>query len=266
MERITPEHLIGNPEITLILLTHIKSYELVLPEIKNKTVLDFGCGTGYGSNMLAQDAKQVVAVDIDEQVIEKARAKYSENNLEFKHINSTSNLIKLFPSNYFDVVTSFQVIEHISDVQSYLGYIKYVLKSKGKFFLTTPNAAGRLLPFQRPWNQFHIREYNYKSLSEILRNEFVDIEINGLTATEDLLKRENKRTMKNKWLLWPLTNIFIPEELRQKSLSAIKRILAKKELPKKSSTEIDTLDTKNIRIISKNINKCPNFYAVCYKP
>jgi 2-polyprenyl-3-methyl-5-hydroxy-6-metoxy-1,4-benzoquinol methylase len=265
-ERIVPETDIHNPEKALILLTHLKSYELALSEAKDKIVLDYGCGEGYGANILAQRAKRVFAVDSSAEVINEAKQKYPAENIEFKFVDPDVGISSVFAENSFDMIVSFQVIEHISDPARYLSQIYDLLKPEGKFYLTTPNASQRLLPFQKPWNQFHIKEYTHDSLYEALNKHFLKIKIEGITSSENLLQIERKRTNRNKWILFPFTNMLIPEKLRQFFLSTIKKVtLQNKPKAKDKNKSVVSASKEEVFLTSSRIDKCPNFFAACIK-
>ena len=60
-ERVSPEDYKTNLEDHLIYLLHEKTYQYVLPKIKNKKILDLGCGDGYGAKLLSSDAQHITA-------------------------------------------------------------------------------------------------------------------------------------------------------------------------------------------------------------
>ena len=86
-------------------------YEYATQFTQGQRVLDLGCGEGYGAHLLAQHAKQVVAVDKDKNTIQQAKQKYDLPNLDF-YIQDVSQLHKYFP-DAFDVVCCFHLIEHL---------------------------------------------------------------------------------------------------------------------------------------------------------
>lgn len=260
-ERMVPECYKNDLESHYIFLMHMKSYEAILDEVKGKTVLDFGCGEGYGAKILSQSAQQVTGIDISQEAIEQAKIKYPSPNVSFKHIKTSNDIITILGENSFDIVISYQVIEHIHDATAYLEQIKKVLKPQGRLYLTTPNANFRLLFFQKPWNQFHVREYTYESLQNTLKNFFTEVNIKGFTATERLLAIEEERIRRNKWILWPLTNYFIPEFLRQSSLSWIKKVVLSR-YPRKF-LNFNGLEKEDVYITSAMTKTCPDFFAIC---
>lgn len=93
----------------------------------------------------------------------------------------------------FDLVTSFQVIEHIVDHRRYLEEIQRVLRPGGTVLFTTPNAVLRLDPGMKPWNRFHVREFNAEELTELLRRYFPEVQVQGLFADDELYAVERRR-------------------------------------------------------------------------
>ena len=135
-------------------------------------VLDLGCNTGYGSEILSRKSQKTIGVDVSENAISISRKQYGQCNIDFHLIDGK----KLpFNDNQFDVIISCQVIEHIIDYDIYINEIKRVLSPSGIVFFTTPNAFLRLDPGMKPWNQFHVREFNHSELSSLLNSYFVSV-------------------------------------------------------------------------------------------
>jgi SAM-dependent methyltransferase len=95
--------------------------------------------------------------------------------------------------NSFDAVISFQVIEHVKEVEAFMAEIFRVLKPSGKAFISTPNSRLRLLFFQKPWNPYHVREYNDNQLKNELGRFFTEVSLYGIIARDDLQKMEVRR-------------------------------------------------------------------------
>jgi 2-polyprenyl-3-methyl-5-hydroxy-6-metoxy-1,4-benzoquinol methylase len=83
-------------------------------DLNGKRVLDCGCGTGYSLPILASlfAGNQFIGIDMEQGAIEYASEKYK--NLKFATMNGCC---LAFPSLYFDVVLSFEVLEHLSKKQ-----------------------------------------------------------------------------------------------------------------------------------------------------
>lgn len=183
-ERVIPdESATGFVRVNFV--RHEVAHLYVIKKIRGaRRVLDVGCGTGYGSAMVASRVHEVVGVDNSEEAVAWARAKHQLDNLEFMIMPAT----KLsFPDASFDAAYSIQVIEHIEDVELYLSEVVRVLKPGGRFVLATPN---RLTYSPKGLhNPFHVREYAAKELKELLAPYFREVEVTGLHAGLDLALR-----------------------------------------------------------------------------
>lgn len=134
-ERFLPDECKGEMAIE-----HYQRYQFAKYLVENKTVLDVACGEGYGSSLLAENASKVVGMDIDKLVIAKANEKYGNSKLSFVEGNITQIP---FEDNAFDVIISYETIEHVSEkIQKiFLSEIVRVLKQDGLLVMSTPNKA-----------------------------------------------------------------------------------------------------------------------------
>jgi 2-polyprenyl-3-methyl-5-hydroxy-6-metoxy-1,4-benzoquinol methylase len=118
--------------------SHYKRYEFAKEALnKNEICGDFACGTGYGSIMLGEKAKKVIAVDLDCNVIDKITHRYRTfKNVEF----IVSDLLDLKFIDQFDSIISFETIEHFteSNIQNLFKIFSTALKKEGKIIFSTP--------------------------------------------------------------------------------------------------------------------------------
>ena len=128
-----------------------------------------------------------------------------------------------FKDNSFDVVISFQVIEHISDSMAYINELYRVLKSNGKIIIVTPDRVSRLYSFQKPWNRYHVKEFNMVGLSKLISKKFNILNKCFMSARKDLIEMEMKRTKRLRLLMLPFTLFFIPEKMRVLFISLLKK-------------------------------------------
>jgi SAM-dependent methyltransferase len=175
----------------LLFLRHKKAYEFAGGFCEGKSVLDYGCGGGYGAAVLAGYARKVVGVDIDADALEHAKQHYRSPNLGYEKIPADAPLP--LERESFDVVVSFQVIEHVPDVPRYLSDLQAVLKDTGMILLTTPNRRHRLLPFQKPWNPEHLREYSAAQLERELSPLFEKVLVMGVHGSGEVVAIEHQR-------------------------------------------------------------------------
>jgi SAM-dependent methyltransferase len=169
---------------------HERAYEEAAARAAGREILDVGCNSGYGTLRLAAVARRAVGVDVNPLAIEGARRRPGGRAVEFLAIDGSQ---LPFPDRSFDMVVSFQVIEHVADPAPYLTEIARVLRPDGTALLTTPNAAIRLDPGMPPWNRFHVREYRAADLPGILSVVFDSVDIRGMFATPALYHIEFAR-------------------------------------------------------------------------
>jgi len=151
------------------------SYIFASDLVKNKSVLDFGCGGGYGTEYLSRFTKQIVTgFDIDKRTIEINDKYFNKGNLMFI---SNQKMIK-----EYDIVVSFQVIEHLKEkfVEDYLNNIsKKYLKQRGIFICSTPNKLITSTNLKKPIMVFHEKEYGPIELRLKLKKYFKNVSIFG---------------------------------------------------------------------------------------
>ena len=161
----------------------LKAYEFARPGSSGKIVLDLGCGDGYGAAFLAKVAKEIIAIDYEEEIVLKARKKYNATNLKFVSMDVT-NLG--FKNESFDILCSFQVVEHIPEekLTSYLSEIKRVLKNEGEFYISTLNLAKNIKsPSTYKKDRAHCKEFCFEEFKSLLEGAFTDVKIFGLFLT-----------------------------------------------------------------------------------
>jgi SAM-dependent methyltransferase len=221
-ERMVLEHYKSSPEDFVIYLMHEATYRFAAAYTAGKRVLDYGCGSGYGSAFIADGAASVVGVDVADDAIRYARATFARANLDFRTIDPSAPLP--FPDGSFDVVLSFQVFEHVTDTDHYLREVRRVLTPNGRLVLATPDRSTRLLPAQRPWNRWHVHEYDRRGLRDVLARHFNDVQVLGMGGTPEVIGIELRRCRRIKWLSLPFTLPFLPDRWRVHALNAVHRV------------------------------------------
>src|SRR5690606_902417 len=110
----------------------------------------------------------------------------------------------------------------------YLAEIRRVLSPDGTLVLVTPDRSTRLLPLQRPWNRWHLKEYDAKSLGKQVRRHFPDAQVLHMSGRRDVVDIELRRCTRLKWLALPFTLPFIPDAARVAMLNAVHAIRDRK--------------------------------------
>ena len=166
----------------------LKAYYAAMPYVKGD-LLEVGCGEGRGIELLSPLSTSYVALDKITDVIEKLSASYK--NVSFRQ--AVVPPFEGIDDNTFDVVVSFQVIEHIKEDIQFLKEIHRVLKPGGKALISTPNIKKTLT--RNPW---HIREYTADELTKLSKGIFSRVEPKGIAGNEKVMEyyEKNKASVK----------------------------------------------------------------------
>lgn len=159
---------------------HAARYVFALPFVDGKSVLDIACGTGYGIGLLRSKARFVTGVDIDPGAAKEAKNECGDNGV----VMLGNGLGLPFEDNSFDVITSFETLEHLHDRSKFLAEQRRVLQPGGMLLLSTPNANYTRPVNGKPSNPFHVFEYTPKELLAELEKHFVVSQILGQKLNE----------------------------------------------------------------------------------
>lgn len=155
---------------------HINRYVFASSFIKDKVVLDVACGTGYGSSyLIRKGAKMVIGGDLSEDCLEYAKRHYIKKGLIFLKLDA----IELpFPRKYFDVVVSFETIEHLTNYKKFLSECKRVLKKGGLFICSTPNKQ-IFSPHSNVSIPVHTHEFYISEFYNLVKEYFINVSLHG---------------------------------------------------------------------------------------
>ena len=160
-----------------IRLEHFHRYALALELVKDKVVLDLACGEGYGSFMLSKYASAVLGVDLSNEVITHAQKRYS-NKAENLHFQQGSASKLSLQNAAFDVVVSFETIEHLYEQSEMLEEIRRVLRPDGILIISSPNKSVYSKNGQYQ-NHFHVKELDFSEFDSLLKKQFKAVEYFG---------------------------------------------------------------------------------------
>jgi len=145
----------------LLAISHVHRYELAAALCESARVLDLGCGTGYGSRILATTAAAVHGVDVAAAAVEAATASLHEaerERLTFERADAHAYLRSL-GQDRFDAVVCFEALEHVPDPDAVLDELARLAHGGTRLILSIPNSRG----FEEE-NEFHATDYGFEEM------------------------------------------------------------------------------------------------------
>ena len=165
--RFTGERFIPTEE-GKIQLEHYHRYAVVRDLVAGKRVLDIACGEGYGSSMLAEVAVAVTGVDISNEAVLHAEATYVKPNLTYLEGSATA---LPFADASFEVVVSFETIEHLAGQAEMVSELRRVLRPEGILIISSPNRPV-YSEESGEHNEFHVKELDFAEFDALLKVQF----------------------------------------------------------------------------------------------
>jgi ubiquinone/menaquinone biosynthesis C-methylase UbiE len=131
--------------------------------------LDIAAGSGYGTNHLAINCPnaEVIGADLSVSAVECATRLYQSPNLSFE----TNDAFDLsHEDGAFDLVISFETLEHVVDGEGFMRGLKRVLCDDGTMLLSTPH-DGWAIPMKQ-----HVKTYQPEEFLALCRRHFDEVE------------------------------------------------------------------------------------------
>ncbi|MBL4772096.1 MAG: class I SAM-dependent methyltransferase [Alcanivoracaceae bacterium] len=148
---------------------HWHRYHFIKELVKGKKVGDIACGEGYGSAILASSAESVIGVDIDEKTILAAQQKY--NNIANLNYMKANALNVGLADNVFDVIVSFETLEHLAEQEQLICEFKRILKSDGVLIISTPDKEVYSTD-DNLHNEYHVKELSSVEFDDLIALQF----------------------------------------------------------------------------------------------
>jgi len=160
-----------------------------MTQFADNTVLDFGCGSGIFLESISHEIKKGIGVDLDIQIAKKI---VTSENISLIQTNQLNNLLQF---SKIDVITSFDVLEHVEDLKSLLQRFTKVLSHEGIIIISGPT-ENFFYKIARKFANIGING-NLKGKEEHIR-DILDIKKTILDSGFDIQKEKN---------LWNLFNV-----------------------------------------------------------
>lgn len=154
---------------------HLHRYMFARDLCAGKTVLDVASGEGYGSMLLAEVADHVTGVDISDETVCFSREKYRRDNLVYQQGSATA---LPFAADSFDVVVSYETIEHLTEQDAMMDELARVLRPTGLLIISSPDKREYTEIPDHP-NEYHIKELYREEFEALLRARFPHLELYG---------------------------------------------------------------------------------------
>lgn len=175
----TGERMVPWADAPSIIHEHLHRYLFSAQFAQDKRALDLGSGEGYGSQILARTAQQVVGIELDPLAVAHARQTYPAPNIDFRE-GSVLKLDDLEDAS-FDLAVCFEVIEHISDHELLVSSVARLLRPNGLFLVSTPDrdVYNEELGMVNP---YHLKELDKKEFTDLLEGHFEHVSMFGQRA------------------------------------------------------------------------------------
>jgi 2-polyprenyl-6-hydroxyphenyl methylase/3-demethylubiquinone-9 3-methyltransferase len=107
--------------------------------IKDKRILDVGCGGGILCESLALEGAEVVGIDLAEAGLEVAKLHLLESGLDVNYQKITAEEFAKSNAETFDIVTCMEMLEHVPEPSSIIKSCSKLVKPQGRVFFSTIN-------------------------------------------------------------------------------------------------------------------------------
>lgn len=165
---------------------HLITYRFAARLVAGASVLDAGCGEGYGADLLAGSAREITGIDLEEPVLARAGARYPQ-------VRFVRGDLEAMPfERRFEAVVTLQVIEHLPHPAAFLAECRRVLRPGGLLIVATPNRL-TFSPDGVVRNPFHTIEFAPDDLRSAMGRHFEDIELMGVFHARRIARWERLR-------------------------------------------------------------------------
>jgi 2-polyprenyl-3-methyl-5-hydroxy-6-metoxy-1,4-benzoquinol methylase len=147
------------------------SYAWASGFVEGKRVLDAACGSGFGSAMLGERAVRVLGLELEEVLLGHARSHFGSDNVSFLRWDLHE---KLLTEDRFDVLVSFQTLEHVEDPEKVLSALNGVLTEEATAVFGVPNGEHEMRDGKG--KPYHVRQFTRKGLGELLGRHYHEVE------------------------------------------------------------------------------------------
>ncbi len=152
---------------------HVARYIFAADRAKGLAVLDIATGTGYGAARMSQVTNFTVGLDLEEAAVHAGAGAYPDVAFVVADARSLP-----FPSRVFDLITCFEVMEHVAEPERIIAEASRVARDDGLVLISTPNAEVGPIRVRRATGfPDHVRELSLGEFEMLAKRYF-----NGVTV------------------------------------------------------------------------------------
>jgi SAM-dependent methyltransferase len=228
LTRLLSQMLVGKKAIFKPIKYSVYPYFDILKNAKK--ALDIGCGKGLFLDVLKNAGKETFGLEPDVDAVQILVDKGH-------HAMQGNVFTATIEDNSFDLVTMFQVFEHIETPDLLIKEVYRILKPGGYFIIETPNSASRLAKKKNYWRSLefprHLILHSPKSISSLLEKENFQSKIVVRVSPSDIkdsffLQHHTSSAFKRKWIAWCLLPYITLQYLFNASKGSLLIAIAKK--------------------------------------
>lgn len=149
---------------SMLAAEHLARYWLLKDACQGKRVLDVACGEGYGSSLLRKwGASLVVGVDISTDAIANANEHFGGHGVSYREGDACNLDSVLSAQEQFDLIVSYETMEHVPDVSGLLRGMRDHLAPNGTIAISCPNDP-EVMGDER--NEYHLKTYTFAEFQD----------------------------------------------------------------------------------------------------
>lgn len=156
-------------------------------KVKNKEILELGCGGGQSSIFLSKNGADCSGIDISEKQIQYAQELATKNNVKINYFVGNGENLKMFKDGQFDIILSVFSLQYICNLDKCFNEVERVLKKGGKFIFSLDHPFYSVIS---PETMKIYCNYNYSSVNKKIK-------------TSDMIKKDKwKNGNKSKFIFY----------------------------------------------------------------